>query len=109
MWYCVSFLRINFFFSGCTIVEYCGIHCRTTIGRNLPDCIRVCRTGQYRMCWYFLPEVLLHFYEAFVGIFAADFSKGASEMSLDNNKKRRWCWMRIYQPVSYIVFLAKLK
>ena len=87
MWYCVSFLRINFFFSGCTIVEYCRIHCRTAVRRNLPDCVRVCRTGQYRICWYFLPEVLLHFYEAFVGIFAADFSKGASEMTLHNNKK----------------------
>ena len=39
------------------------------------------------MCWYFLPEVLLHFYEAFVGIFAADFSKGASELTLSDNKK----------------------
>ena len=87
MWYCVSFLRIKSIFSGCTIFEYCRIHCRTAVRRNLPDCVRVCRTGQYRMCWYFLLEVLLHFYEAFVGIFAADSSKGASEMTLNNNKK----------------------
>lgn len=86
MWYCVSFLRIKSIFSGCTIVEYRGIHCRTAVRRNLPDCVRVCRTGQYRVCWYFLPEVLLHFYKAFVGIFAADLSKGASEMTLNNNK-----------------------
>ena len=32
-------------------------------------------------------NVLLRVYKAFVGIFAADFSKSASEMILNNNKK----------------------